>query len=224
MHSFAEENYLKAIFKLLEGGDKKVTTNAIAAHVATAPASVTDMLRKLAEKKLIRYERYQGVSLTPAGKKVAVAIIRKHRLWELFLVNRLGFAWDEVHDIAEQLEHIRSEQLVQKLDAFLGKPKFDPHGDPIPDEHGVFHARASILLSDLGTTRPGVMTGVVDHSPGFLRHLAGLGLSIGHEIRVRKRFDYDGSCIVSVNGKKTNVQLSSEAARNILVTATSAHP
>src|SRR6185436_15556574 len=124
MNSFTEENYLKAIYKLLESGEKKVTTNSIADRVETAPASVTDMLRKLAEKKLIHYQKYQGVSLTPSGKKVAVSVIRKHRLWELFLVGRLQFKWDEVHEIAEQLEHIQSETLVHRLDQFLGNPKF----------------------------------------------------------------------------------------------------
>src|SRR5262245_133052 len=122
MHSFTEENYLKTIFKLLEKGDKKITTNAIAAMMSTAPASVTDMLKKLSEKHLINYEKYQGVSLTPSGKKIAVNIIRKHRLWELFLVDKLGFKWDEVHEVAEELEHINSDLLITQLDKFLNHP------------------------------------------------------------------------------------------------------
>src|ERR1041385_7989387 len=144
MGSFTAENYLKAIYKLLKTGSGKASTNEIADALKTAPASVTDMLKKLADKNLILYQRYQGVSLTSAGKKVAVDIIRKHRLWEMFLVTKLGFKWDEVHDIAEELEHIESDLLVNRLDEFLGKPRFDPHGDPIPDANGNFHLKKTI--------------------------------------------------------------------------------
>jgi DtxR family Mn-dependent transcriptional regulator len=217
MNSFTEENYLKAIYKLLEKGNKKVTTNAIAQMVETAPASVTDMLRKLAEKKLIHYEKYQGVSLTAAGKKIAVSIIRKHRLWELFLVDRLEFKWDEVHDIAEQLEHIQSEMLVHKLDQFLGKPRFDPHGDPIPDEHGIFHSRKTFPLTELPVTSTAVMTGVIDHSAKFLQHIEKLGLSIGKEIKLLVHHDYDRSCIITIKNKRSEIHLSNDAAKNILV-------
>jgi len=217
MNSFTEENYLKAIYKLLENGDKKVTTNSIAERVDTAPASVTDMLRKLAEKKLIHYRKYQGVSLTAAGKKIALNIIRKHRLWELFLVDRLAFKWDEVHDIAEQLEHIQSEMLVQRLDQFMGNPKFDPHGDPIPDENGVFHPRKTIPLTELAASQTGVITGVLDHSALFLRHLEKLGLELGKEIKLLRQFEYDRSCVVTVAHHRTEILLSSDAAANILV-------
>ena len=224
MNSFTEENYLKAIYKLLEKGERKVTTNSIAERVDTAPASVTDMLRKLADKKLIHYEKYQGVSLSASGKKIAVSVIRKHRLWELFLVDRLAFRWDEVHDIAEQLEHIQSDRLVQKLDQFLGKPKFDPHGDPIPDEKGFFHSRKTIPLTEIAASSSAVMTGVKDHSPKFLQHLEKLGLSIGKEIKLVKHFEYDRSCVVTLKNKRAEIYLSSEAARNILVSEKKSTP
>ena len=218
MNSFTEENYLKAIYKLLESGEKKVTTNSIAGRVDTAPASVTDMLRKLAEKKLIHYQKYQGVSLTASGKKVALSVIRKHRLWELFLVDRLHFKWDEVHEIAEQLEHIQSETLVSKLDQFLGSPKFDPHGDPIPDENGIFQPRKAIRLTELPVSSTALVTGVIDHTPKFLRHLEKLGLSMGKEIRMIKLFEYDLSCVIAVKNNKQEIHLSRDAAGNILVT------
>jgi len=218
MNSFTEENYLKAIYKLLESGEKKVTTNSIADRVDTAPASVTDMLRKLADKKLIHYQKYRGVSLTTSGKKVALSVIRKHRLWELFLVDRLQFKWDEVHEIAEQLEHIHSETLVHRLDQFLGKPKFDPHGDPIPDENGVFQPHKKIPLTELAVSSSAIVTGVVDHSPKFLRHLEKLGLSMGKEVKMVKQFEYDLSCVVAIKNIRPDIHLSHEAAGNILVT------
>ena len=134
--STAEENYLKAIFKITEKEGKTATTNAIAAALNTTAASVTDMLKRLAEKDLINYEKYRGVQLSSGGEQIATILIRKHRLWEVFLVNKLGFAWDEVHELAEQLEHIQGEALVERLDEYLGRPQFDPHGDPIPDAEG----------------------------------------------------------------------------------------
>ena len=134
MSTKAEENYLKTIFKLSEKEKDSVSTNAIAEELETKPSSVSDMLKKLSEKKLINYIKYQGVSLTPLGHRLAVHVIRKHRLWEVFLVSHLNFKWDEVHDIAEQLEHIKSKALVNRLDAFLNFPSYDPHGDPIPNQ------------------------------------------------------------------------------------------
>ena len=141
IHSFTEENYLKAIYHLSTGNNSVVSTNQIAEITNTKAASVTDMLKKLAEKKLINYIKYQGVTLTEAGKNAAVNIVRKHRLWEVFLVEKLGFKWDEVHDIAEELEHINSESLINRLDDFLGNPAADPHGDPIPDRSGTIHQK-----------------------------------------------------------------------------------
>jgi DtxR family Mn-dependent transcriptional regulator len=216
MYSFTEENYLKAIYKLLEAGDKRVSTNAIAAKVEATAASVTDMLRKLADKKLIRYEKYQGVALTAGGRKIAVNIIRKHRLWELFLVERLGFKWDEVHDIAEELEHIKSADLVNKLDDFLGNPKFDPHGDPIPDKNGDFGSQRKIQLSEAAKNSTVVITGVIDHQPSFLQYLDKNRLSIGRKINVKHIADYDKSMDIVVDRVKKHI--SHEVARNILVT------
>lgn len=146
MNSLTEENYIKAIYKLCEKSADAVSTNAIAEKMHTKAASVSDMLKKLSKKKLINYRKYQGVTLTAKGEKLALAIVRKHRLWELFLVQKLNFKWDEVHDIAEQLEHIQSDELVKRIDKFLDHPKFDPHGDPIPDVNGKLHPQRSRLL------------------------------------------------------------------------------
>ncbi len=218
MNSFTEENYLKAIYKLMGQGDGKVSTNEIADAVNTAPASVTDMLKKLSDKKMIHYAKYKGVSLTVSGKKVALNIIRKHRLWELFLVTKLRFKWDEVHDLAEQLEHIQSEKLVQRLYQFLGKPKFDPHGDPIPDEKGNFFSQKTFLLSEIKDLHVVTITGVVDHHPSFLQYLVKSGLSLGKKIKVRETTDYDKSMNISISNSKVSVHISYDVAKNILVT------
>jgi DtxR family Mn-dependent transcriptional regulator len=218
MNSFTEENYLKAIYHLTGNGGGNVTTNALAGHLQTTPAAVTDMLRKLSEKRLIHYEKYKGVSLTPDGNKIALSVIRKHRLWELFLVERLNFAWDQVHDIAEQLEHIRSDQLVEKLDTFLGHPRYDPHGDPIPDKEGRFHERDTQPLASLAVGGSGILSGVTDHSAGFLRHLQQFGLRIGATVRLVQRFPYDGSCEIEIDGVPGVRHLSQEAAGHLRVT------
>ncbi len=214
MNSLTEENYLKAIYKLL-GNREVVYTNDLAAHLQTRAASVTNMLRKLAVKKMIHYRRYKGVSLTRDGKRVALNVIRKHRLWEMFLVQKLGFRWDEVHEVAEQLEHIRSEKLVREVEKVLHYPKFDPHGDPIPDEHGNLSLKRSVLLSGLEPNDTCRMTGVADHSDTFLRYLHDQGLSPGKSIRVLQVMDYDRSLRISVNGK--NIYISHEVAKHILV-------
>lgn len=216
MNSFTEENYLKAIFKLLEKGEKTVSTTAISERMNTKAATVTDMIKRLAEKKLINYQKYQGVSLTEKGKTIAVSIIRKHRLWEVFLVEKLNFKWDEVHDIAEQMEHINSEKLVDRMDSFLNYPKFDPHGDPIPDAKGVFNRKKSLLLSEINPGQRCIMTGVVDHSTSFLQYLDRVGLSIGKEIKLIEVIGFDKSIQVQVNGKE-KVFLSHEVAKNLLV-------
>lgn len=216
MQTHSEENYLKAIWKLTEQSGESVSTNAIAAAVNTRAASVTDMLKKLSDKKLIRYQPYKGVTLTKEGGRVAVEIVRKHRLWEVFLVEQLGFKWDEVHDIAEQLEHIRSEALTEKLDSFLGFPKVDPHGDPIPDKSGKISGPQNMPLSQLGEGKKGIMTGVADHTPVFLRFLDKQGIRLGDTLEIKEANEYDQSLEVSVNaGKK--IHLSHEAAKNILI-------
>jgi len=216
MNSFTEENYLKAIYKLMEAEGLNVSTNSIAEKMNTKAATVTDMLKKLSVKKLVHYTKYQGVSLTASGKKIAVGVIRKHRLWELFLVEKLDFRWNEVHDIAEQLEHVNSSELVERLDKFLGFPKSDPHGDPIPDTHGHFAASHSCLLE---AGKPGIkyhMTGVVDHGGKFLQFLDSLGFSLGCEIRIASITEYDKSLNITLKGKKS-VYISNEVARNILI-------
>ncbi len=216
--SFSEENYLKAIFKIREGkSGNKITTNAIALAVDTTPASVTDMVQKLHEKKMVNYQRYQGVSLTTKGEKSAVSVIRKHRLWELFLVSKLGFSWDEVHDIAEQLEHIQSDTLVKRLYSFLGKPKWDPHGDPIPDEKGNFYSPKTILLTQAEKEIKYELCGVIDHSPDFLKYLDKQGLTIGIKFSVKEKTEYDGSMKISFTGSKKLSFLSAEVAKNLLI-------
>ena len=219
MNTYTEENYLKTIYKLLEKQSGPISTNDIAGQIKTKAASVTDMLKKLSAKKLIHYKKYQGVTLSEKGKKTALNIIRKHRLWEVFLVKKLQFKWDEVHDIAEQLEHIQSDKLVKQVDKFLNFPKFDPHGDPIPDENGKLSEKKSFLLSELTENEQGVMTGVVDHSDSFLRYLDSIEVALGNEIRVKKTEYYDKSFCVSI-GKRKILYFSNEVARNILVEKT----
>ena len=214
MYSFTEENYLKAIYKL--SAEEAATTNAIAEELNTKAASVTDMLRKLSEKKLITYIKYQGVSLTEKGRKVAVLTVRKHRLWEVFLHDKLAFGWDEVHDIAEQLEHIHSDVLIDKLDAFLNYPSVDPHGDPIPRKDGTIKDAKLKVLSDIAEGKRVIMSGVKEHAPVFLQYLEKTGLLLGTSIQVEEIVAFDGSVQLTL-GKNTRIQISKEVAKNILV-------
>ncbi len=215
-HTHSEENYLKAIWKLVEFSNENVSTNAIAGSVNTKAASVTDMLKKLAEKKLISYEKYKGVTLTAKGKRIALEVVRKHRLWEVFLVRQLGFKWDEVHDIAEQLEHIKSNALTDKLDKFLGFPTVDPHGDPIPDQTGKIPDQMLIPLSQLPENKKGVMSGVGDHSSKFLQFLDKQEIHLGDTIELKETTVYDQSKLITINHKKT-IHVSQEVAKNILI-------
>jgi len=216
MYSYTEENYLKTIYKLSEQGNESINTNAIAEVLQTKAASVTDMIKKLAEKKLLNYEKYKGVALTEKGRKVAVDTVRKHRLWECFLYDKLKFGWDEVHEIAEQLEHINSEILTDKLDEFLEFPTHDPHGDPIPSKNGVFKKTNFILLCDAKPQQSLIMTGVADHSAVFLQHLNKITMMLGTEIKVIEKNEYDGSVAIEMPGKKS-MHLSKDVAKNILV-------
>lgn len=216
MISHAEENYLKAIFKISEKEAKAASTNAIAAELQTTAASVTDMLKRLAEKNLIAYEKYRGVELSVEGNRLATALIRKHRLWEVFLVEKLGFAWDEVHDLAEQLEHVQGDDLVDRLDNFLGHPKFDPHGDPIPDAQGRWAFRPQSLLSTLKPGDRGVVTGVDDHSPAFLQYLDQLGLTLGAQLELIERVPYDQSLRIRT-GDGREITLSEKVGQNLYV-------
>ena len=216
MHSFTEENYLKAIYHLSEGNTMAVSTNQIAEMTSTKAASVTDMLKKLAEKKLINYIKYQGVTLTSTGVNAAVNIIRKHRLWEVFLVEKLGFKWDEVHDIAEELEHINSETLINRLDDFLGNPVADPHGAPIPDRSGLINHKKLVKISDMQTGESGTVSGVSEHSSVFLKLLEKLGLTLGTKIIISELIEFDGSIMLTID-QKTERTISREVAKNILV-------
>lgn len=216
MPTHSEENYLKAIWKLIELSGENVNTNAIAALVNTRAASVTDMLKKLSDKKLISYQRYKGVSLTAKGRRLAIEVVRKHRLWEVFLVDQLGYKWDEVHDIAEQLEHIKSLTLIEKLDKFLDFPKVDPHGDPIPDKTGKITEQQLVPLSHLEKGKTGIMSGVADHSTMFLRFLEKQGILLGDKIVAKEKTTYDQSMEISVN-KKKSIHISYDVAKNILI-------
>lgn len=216
MHSFTEENYLKAIYHLSEGNTMAVSTNQIAEMTSTKAASVTDMLKKLAEKKLINYIKYQGVTLTSTGVNAAVNIIRKHRLWEVFLVEKLGFKWDEVHDIAEELEHINSETLINRLDDYLGNPVADPHGDPIPDRSGLIKHKKLVKISEMQTGESGTVSGVSEHSSIFLKLLEKLGLTLGTKIIISELIEFDGSIMLTID-QKTDRTISREVAKNILV-------
>jgi len=219
MYTQTEENYLKAIYSLSNQGNTVVSTNSIAERLQTKASSVTDMLRKLSDKQLINYEKYQGVTLTRAGDKVALKIIRKHRLWEVFLVEQLKFKWDEVHDIAEQLEHVVSPELVNRLDKYLGYPKFDPHGDPIPDRKGVFSNRKEFSLADLKSEDNGVIVGVNDSSVAFLQYLEEKKLVLGTPVKMLEKFKYDKSISIEMN-EKTVITISNKVARNINISKT----
>lgn len=213
--TFSEENYLKSIYHLTTSLDSEVSTNAIAEMMETKASSVTDMLKKLAEKDLVNYKKYQGVSLTENGKHAAKMIVRKHRLWEVFLVEKLDFSWDEVHDIAEQLEHIKSEKLINKLDDFLGNPTEDPHGDPIPDAQGRMIAIEKQLLSELLANQLGICVGVKDNSSDFLKYLDKQQIGLGTKIEVVTKEAFDLSLKIKVNG--TELTISNKIASNLFV-------
>lgn len=211
----AEENYLKAIFKIAEKEPGAVLTNALAAAMGTSAASATDMLKRLSDKQLVAYEKYRGVTLTEAGSQLATTLIRKHRLWEVFLVDKLGFAWDEVHDFAEQLEHVQGDHLTERLDDFLGHPRFDPHGDPIPDAQGRWIRRPQARFATLTPGQRGVVTGVDDHSSAFLQYLDELGIGLGVEMVLLERTAYDQSTKVSI-GTQAAI-LSEKVCQNLFV-------
>ena len=198
--TITEENYIKAIFHLQQG-EGTVSTNELAAELHTKAASVTDMLKKLKTKKLLSYERYKGVRLSAEGKKLALAVVRKHRLWEYFLVDTLQFGWDEVHEVAEELEHISSKKLVEKLDAFLGHPKFDPHGDPIPDSHGKMAVQQHINLIDLAVNKAAEVSGVGSQSTELLELLKHKNIGIGTKLEVKRKFSFDHSIEIKLKNQ-----------------------
>ncbi len=214
MNTLAEENHLKSIYHL-SLNSTSVSTNQLAALLNTKASSVTDMLKKLSDKGLINYTPYQGVSLTPAGEKIAVNIIRKHRLWEYFLVEKLGFKWDQVHEMAEELEHISSNELIDRLDKFMNYPKYDPHGDPIPDCNGLFKIHNLKAVSSIAVNEGGVICGVRDHSTPFLQYLEKQELIIGKTVTVKDIIEFDRSVILLSEGKQ--IQISREVANNLLI-------
>jgi DtxR family transcriptional regulator, Mn-dependent transcriptional regulator len=216
MISFTEENYLKEIFKIYTQSKSIVPANALAKELNLSAPSVSEMLLKLASKKLVHYKKYKGIALTKKGTDMAIAIIRKHRLWESFLVEKLQFSWDEVHDIAEELEHIKSNALIEKLDVFLGYPKFDPHGDPIPDKRGKFPTVKTMQLSNVKVNVEYEIAGIEEHSKPFLAYCEEQGLKPKHKIKINAKNTYDGSLAITINGKN-KTQLSETTAKKIVV-------
>jgi DtxR family Mn-dependent transcriptional regulator len=216
MLSYTEENYLKALLKIsFAHVDLGVGTNELATVLAVKPATANDMLKKLKEKELVEYEKYGKIRLTASGKKRGIDVIRKHRLWETFLYKKLEFSWDEVHEVAEQLEHIQSEKLVDKLDKFLDYPEFDPHGDPIPNKKGELKVQFKKTLADVAVASSCKMVAVKDNSSSFLQYVVKVGLGINNEILVVSKQDYDALMVIKVNGVKSSV--SQKFAENIFV-------
>ncbi|NRB59457.1 MAG: metal-dependent transcriptional regulator [Winogradskyella sp.] len=209
--TLTEENYLKAIYHISQSSGTDVSTNAIAKQIDAKASSVTDMLKKLADKNLITYIKYKGVNLTEKGRQAAVYIIRKHRLWEVFLVDKLNFSWDEVHDVAEQLEHIKSQKLISELDAFLDFPTHDPHGDPIPDENGQIQRTNKIMLSQAQIGNSYTCVGVIDSSSEFLKYLDKHQIGIGTQIQVEAIEEFDHSMSLKIN---TKIMVMSKAITN----------
>ena len=216
MLSYTEENYLKTLLKLtIERENGEAGTNELAILLAVKPATVSDMMKKLKEKELVDYEKYGKITLTEEGKKIGIDIIRRHRLWETFLYEKLEFTWDEVHEVAEQLEHIQSAKLVDKLDKFLDYPQFDPHGDPIPNVKGEIRMQFKKTLSEVEAGKSCKMVSVNDNSTSFLQYVVKLGLGLHRNIKVISIQEFDSSMIIDVDGKKSSV--SQKFAENIFV-------
>lgn len=213
--SIAEENYIKAIWHL-QRLHEEVSTNLLAARLQTKPASVTDMLKKLKAKKLVHYEKYHGFSLTNEGKKIALGIIRRHRLWEYFLAEKLKFDWDEVHAVAEELEHVSSKKLIDKLDEYLGFPKADPHGDPIPDQQGKMEVSSSFSLNEISLNKIAEVSGVGNQSSELLEVLKHKNIRIGTRLEVKKRFQFDNSLEIKIRNVPA-FTISEQLAKNLLV-------
>jgi len=217
MNTFSEENYLKSIFGLSQMPDvKKISTSAIAESLGNNPASVVDMIRKLSDKQLIEYDKKKGVKLTPQGQKDAIQIVRKHRLWEVFLLEKLGYRWDEIHDIAEELEHIKHHDLADRLESFLEYPEYDPHGDPIPKANGKMAKSFSASLADGKVGNTYRVAAVRDTSSSFLQYLHKLEISIGTQIRLIEQITFDQSLVISINNAEPTT-VSSKFGENILI-------
>ncbi len=217
MLTTSEENYLKTIYNLSESGKKQVSTNSISKFLKTKPSSVTDMIKKLSAKKLLYHKKYKGTNISSNGKKLAIQIIRKHRLWEVFLFEKLNFKWDEVHKIAEELEHITNEKLIEKLDKYLKYPKIDPHGDPIPNKNGEINIKPKIKLSNLLINNNCIVSNVNDDDGNLLEYLNKIKIHIGSKIKVFDIIEYDKSIEIEIDSKN-KVFISNRVAENILVT------
>ena len=214
MNTKSEEDYLKCLYHLQQG-KKSVSTNEIAVYLSMKPSSVSDMLKKLAEKKCVNYLKYKGSSLTKKGELIALSVIRKHRLWETFLVNKLGFSWSKVHNIAEQLEHVNSEELIDKLDHFLSYPQIDPHGDPIPQKNGTIAQLNQKLLSELKHGEEGIITGIKKGTPSLLNFLDQKNIKLGDQIQLISILEFDQSAEVIIHEKTIN--LSEKICSNLLL-------
>ena len=213
--SNSEENYIKAVYHLQQN-TVNVTTNELAAELKTKPASITDMLKKLKTKKLINYEKYKGFRLSTSGNKLALNIVRRHRLWEFFLVEKLQFGWDEVHEVAEELEHITSKKLIDKLDDFLGNPLYDPHGDPIPNKDGIIKPRKQIKLTDLEINTTGIVSSVGNQSSELLELLQHKSIVIGSKVEIKKKFSFDQSIEIKVQNQPA-ITISKELSDSLFV-------
>lgn len=213
--SIAEENYVKSIYKLQEG-DAVVTTNALAYELDTKPASVTDMAKKLKDKQLIAYEKYKGITLSAEGRKAALQIVRRHRLWECFLVDKLSFSWEEVHELAEELEHVRSEKLTNRLSEYLGNPVIDPHGDPIPDANGKLAKPRPQTSLDQANAKRLVVTAVTDQSVALLAFLNAKGIKLGTQLEIVAHYEYDNSIEIKIKHQPA-LTISEQVAKNIMV-------
>ena len=211
----AEENYLKSIYSLEISSSKNVSTTLLAKKMKTKASSVTDMIKKLAEKDLVDYKKYKGVSLTKSGNTIAVKIVRKHRLWEVFLVNKLEYNWDEVHEIAEQLEHIKSHSLIDRLDKYLEFPTNDPHGDPIPDKDGNIEHHKNVMLSSIKPGNSCVIIGVKDSSSSFLKFLDNSNIKLGSIIKVTVIEEFDNSMLIENNN--ISFSISNQISKNLFV-------
>lgn len=216
MITHTEENYLKAVYQLAGTEKKSVGTNAISQRMNTAAASVTDMIRRLASKELLNYQKYKGVTLTTKGNQHATQLIRKHRLWEAFLVSNLNFGWDQVHEIAEQLEHIQSDELIQRLDAYLGHPRFDPHGDPIPNAQGRFMLRNQFPIGDVAPGGSVILIGVRKHDKPFLTYLNSLEIALGTELEIIEKISFDNSMKIRISNK-TETIISEKVSQDLFV-------
>jgi DtxR family transcriptional regulator, Mn-dependent transcriptional regulator len=216
MHTLSEENYLKAIYNLYKQGLAKITPTAISEALGNNPASVVDMIKKLVDKQLLEYEKSKGVKLTASGKNVAISIVRKHRLWEAFLLEKLGYGWDEVHDIAEQLEHVYHPELADRLDKFLGFPQYDPHGDPIPKANGDTALTYKTLLAEISEGKTCRVVAVKDTSTSFLQYLKKLDIGIGTTITLSEKIPFDNSMSIIINNN-THTSVSKVFAENLLV-------